>query len=395
MRALDGLRVVDFTNHAAGPYCAMLLGLLGAEVIRIESRARLDIQRRPHPVYGRLDVPNFDYLGTHKKSVTLHLKKPEARTLALDLVRISDVVLENFRPGVMARLGLSWQDLSERNPALVMMSLSAYGQAGPDAARPGYAPVFAAEGGLGHLTGYPDGPPGEIRNLMDHQAGLTAAYTVLSLLEARDRTGRGGHVDLAAREVATMLVGESVVAALVEGGAPRMGNDHEVWAPHGVYPAAGEDRWVTVVVRSDADWRCLVDLMDRPSWCLDRYAARAERHQDRRSIDEHLAGWTRDQDAVALVRRLQQVGIAADLSMTAADIVQDEHLRTRGAVTTLCHPEHGERVTVGSPWRFRHGDADFREWSPALGEHNREVFCGLLGVPEEQFELWIREEVIF
>lgn len=395
MRPLDGIRVVDFTSHAAGPYCAMLLGLLGAEVVRIESNARLDIQRRPHPVYGRLNVPNFDYLGTHKKSITLNLKKPEARRLATELVRVSDVVVENYRSGVMTRLGLGWDDLSAVNPNLVMMSLSAYGSTGPDARRPGYAPIFAAEGGLGYLTGYPDGAPGEIRNLMDHQAGLTAAYTVMSLLEAHDRTGQGGWIDLAAREVATMLVGESVVTALVEGETPRVGTGHEVWAPHGVYPAAGDDRWVAVAITGDDTWARLVRIMGSPAWCLPAHGTEAGRRADRAAIDEQLAGWTRGRKAEDLVELLQNAGIPADLSMTAEDIVRDDHLRSRGVVTTLTHPEHGDRTTIGSPWLFQDADATFRSWSPALGEHNEEIIRGLLGVDEEQYQAWVDDEVIF
>lgn len=395
MRPLEGIRIVDFTNHAAGPYCAMLMGLLGAEVIRIESHARLDIQRRPHPVYGRVDVPNFDYLGTHKKSITLDLKKSQAQTIVTDLVRVSDVVLENFRPRVMDRLGLGWDRLIVVNPRLVMLSLSAYGSQGPYSGRPGYAPIFAAEGGLGFLTGYPDGPPGEIRNLMDHQAGLTGAFTVLSLLEARDQTGKGGWIDLAAREVAMMLVGESIVETILGGQSRRMGNGHECWVPHGVYPAKGDDAWVAISVRNDEEWRGMVEAMGSPSWCQEDFSTEEHRRRNRDAIDARVWEWTSGHQAGALVSRLQAHGVSADRSMTASDLLADEHLRSRGSITTLEHPVHGERVTVGSPWRFRHSDSDFRDWSPELGEHNKEVMQGLLGMPDETFERLVEDGVIY
>ena len=241
-KPLEGIRVADFTNMAAGPYAALMLGLLGADVIRVESQARLDIGRRPHPLYGRFDIPNFDHLAGHKRSITLNLKDERAVQLARELVAASDVAIENFRPGVMGRLGLGWEQLREVNPRLVMVSLSAYGQHGPDSHRPGYAPIFAAEGGLGYMTGYPDGVPGEIRNPMDHEAGLIAALLSLAMLEQRERSGAGAYADLAAREVAAMLIGESIVQTFADGDAPRLGSGHEQWAPHGIYPASRRGR---------------------------------------------------------------------------------------------------------------------------------------------------------
>ncbi|MYE47655.1 MAG: hypothetical protein F4X25_13105, partial [Chloroflexi bacterium] len=206
-KPLAGIRVADFTNMAAGPYATLMLALLGADVIKIESQARLDIGRRPHPLYGRFDVPNFDHLAGHKRSITLNLKEERAAQLARELVAACDVAIENFRPGVMGRLGLGWDDLKAVNPRLVMVSLSAYGQHGPDSHRPGYAPIFAAEGGLGYMTGYPDGAPGEIRNQMDHEAGLIAALLSLALLEQRKRTGTRANAAHPARPVPRQLGG--------------------------------------------------------------------------------------------------------------------------------------------------------------------------------------------
>lgn len=394
MLPLEGVRVTDFTNHAAGPYCTMLLGLLGAEVIRIESRERLDIQRRPHPVYGRFDVPNFDYLAGGKRSVTLNLKTEQGTALAKELVAVSNVVVENFRPGVMKRLGLDWASVEQINPTAVMVSISAYGQTGPESTRPGYAPVFAAEGGLGFLTGYADGSPSEIRNLMDHQTGMTAALAAVSMLQDMEESGKGSYADIAAREVATMLVGETVIKSLVEGFSGRIGNGHEVWFPHGVYAVAGEDRWIALAVRSDLEWRALVNAMGTPSWCtLDLNTADGRRARAA-EIEDRIAQWFRFQLAEDVVQELQHHGLCVELCMSAQDILNDPHLRQRDVITSLEHPVYGRRITVGAPWRFQDASVKYDAWSPDLGQHNEEVFCGLLGHSQADFEIWVEKGII-
>jgi crotonobetainyl-CoA:carnitine CoA-transferase CaiB-like acyl-CoA transferase len=393
-RPLAGVRVVDYTAYASGPYCTLMLALLGAEVIRVESSTRLDLNRRPHPVYGRLDVPPFDHLSGHKKSITLNLKVPRAAELARELMAVSDIVIENYRPGVMDRLGLGWETVHARNPRTVMVSISAYGQRGPDSRRPGYAPIFAAEGGLGSLIGYPDGPPAEVRNQMDHQAGLVAAYVAVSLLEARELTGVGRHGDVAARDVAAMLIGESIVEARATGSARRIGNEHELHCPHGVYPAAGEDRWVAIVVRSDTEWARLVALIGDPALESHELGTADGRRERREELEARLAAWTSGQDAPALAGRLQEAGVCAEVSMTARDIVEDEHLWARGGLVRLEHPEHGERPTVQAPWRFEGADVGYTTWSPPLGEHNEEVICDLLGHDRTELRAWIEEGAV-
>jgi len=177
-KPLDGVRICDFTLHAAGPYGTQYLSLLGAECIKIESRMRLDIHRRPHPVYGRLEAAEFDQGNGNKLAIELNLRSAKGVALAKRLVALSEVVTENFRPGVIRRLGLDYEVLKPLRPGLVMASVSASGQTGPEWADPGYAPIFAAVGGLGHLTGYADGPPVELRNMMDNVTGLTMACAV-------------------------------------------------------------------------------------------------------------------------------------------------------------------------------------------------------------------------
>ncbi len=172
---LAGIRVADFSVHAAGPFAGLMLAEMGAQVIKIESSARLDITRRPHAMYGK-PPSSFEQINANKLSVCLNLKEPRAVELALELVSVSELVLENFRPGVLSRLGLGYEAMREVRPDIILVSLSSNGQTGPESNYAGYAPMFSALGGLGHLTGYADGPPVELRHAMDHTGGMLAAF---------------------------------------------------------------------------------------------------------------------------------------------------------------------------------------------------------------------------
>ena len=205
----------------------------------------------------------------------------------------------------------------------------------------------------------------------------------------------GAYGDLAAREVATMMVGESVVQALKQGEAARVGNSHEIWVPHGVYPTRGDDRWIALAIRTDEEWLRLVDLMGGPEWCDSELTSGHARRERRDEIDAGVAAWTSRHDDFQLVEMLQGASLSANRSMRAADLLEDEHLLKRETITQLTHPVHGGRMTVGAPWRFKNADVRFREWSKSLGADNEEVICGLLGISESQYAEWIRDEVIY
>ena len=192
VKPLTRLRIVDFTVHAAGPFCTHMLSQLGAECIKIESSLRPDIFRKPHAVYGRMGPASFDQVASNKLSVRINLKDAKGVALAKRLVEISDVACESFRPGVMDRLGLGYATLSAIRQSLVMVSVSSSGQFGPDAHFAGYAPLFGAWGALGYLTGYADGPPVEMRHVMDHSVGMNAAMATLAAVYRQRRTGEIG-----------------------------------------------------------------------------------------------------------------------------------------------------------------------------------------------------------
>src|SRR6516165_1895650 len=231
MKPLSGIRIADFTVHNAGPFCTNLLSQLGAEVMKIESAMRPDAFRKPHPVYGRMGPATFDQVSSTKLSVRVNLKKPEGIALAKRIVGISDVAAESFRPGVIGRLGLGYEALRAVKADIIMLSVSSCGQEGPDSHFAGYAPLFGAWGGLSDLTGYPDGPPVEMRHVMDHTVGMNAAVAVMAALMQRCATGKGAHVDVAAREVASSLAGEALLLAAAGGVPRRMGNAQEGRVP--------------------------------------------------------------------------------------------------------------------------------------------------------------------
>jgi benzylsuccinate CoA-transferase BbsF subunit len=394
---LAGLRLLDFTLHAAGPFCTQMLTMLGAECIKIETAGRPDIFRKPHPVYGRMESATFDQVNAGKQSIRLNLKHPTGIALARRLVAVSDIVAESFRPGVMKRLGLDYETLAALRPGLVMVSVSAAGQSGPDSRHAGYAPLFGAAGGLGHLTGYPDGPPVEIRHVMDHSTGLTATAAVLAACYRRKRTGQGQHVDVAATDVAMSFVGEALLQAAFTSVQPaRRGNEMPGWSPHNVYRCQGEERWIAIAVRSDAHWRGLCERArhDQQSWVADpRYATSEGRWQHRGALDQALSAWTAGQDRDALAADLQAAGVPAFASCTSADVAASPHLRARGAITELA--DHPGRAVVGPPWRFAATPARLDRGTPALGGHVDEVFGGLLGLPIDEIRQLQQDEVIW
>lgn len=397
MKPLAGVRIADFTNHAAGPFCTHMLAQLGAECIKIESEMRPDIFRRPHPVYGRLEAASFDQVASNKLSARINLKRPEGGDLARRLVALCDVAAESFRPGVMARLGLGYEQLRTVRPDIVMVSVSSSGQRGPESSVAGYAPLFGAWGGLGYLTGYEDGPPVEMRHVMDHSVGMNAAMATVAALVRRGRTGYGEHVDVSARDVASSLAGAALLEAASGGRPRRIGNDHPRAAPHGVYPTNQPDRWLTIAVMSQAHWRGLLDVMRRPDLARDaRFGDQTARYAHRRELDAEIVRWTSALDPDGVVQRLQDAGVPAHLSWTVADIVADAHLRARRSIVQVPDPNGGSRAAVAVPARFsKTFEVGIERTTPALGQDEDYVFGDLLGLSAQQRRALEEAQVIY
>jgi len=383
---LAGVRIADFTIHAAGPFATHVLSQLGAECIKIESKTRPDAFRKPHAVYGRMTAATFDQVSANKLSVRLNLKKPEAVELAKRIVAVSDVAAESFRPGVMTRLGLDFNELCKVKPDLVMLSLSSSGQNGPDSHFAGYAPLFGAWGGLGWMTGYSDGPPVEMRHVMDHSAGLHAVVAMVAALHQRRRTGQAQYIDLAAREVASAMIGDALVEASLGIEPVRPGNGDLAMAPHGVYATAQPDRWLTVAVRDDAEWRALLGVLGQDDVAADpRFASVQTRRQHQQELDALMTQWLAPCNADETAVRLQQAGVCAHVSWNMQDIADDAHLRARGSVTDVSGPNIPKRAVVGAPAQFsKTQDVGIRRLTPALGQDEDYVFGELLGLSSSQ-----------
>lgn len=397
MKPLSRIRIADFTVHNAGPFCTHLLSQLGAEVIKVESAMRPDAFRKPHPVYGRMGPATFDQVASTKLSVRVNLKKPAGIDLAKRLVAVSDVAAESFRPGVMDRLGLGYEALKAVRPDIVVLAVSSSGQSGPDSHFAGYAPLFGAWGGLGEMTGYADGPPVEMRHVMDHTVGMNAAVALMAALHRRRATGQGGLVDVSAREVASSLLGEALLLAAAGGEPHRTGNDHPRMAPHGVYPAMGEDRWLSLAIGTDEGWRRLCEIIGATELATDaRFATAEARHAHQRDLDEIVARWTSTVDANVAAERLQSAGIAAHASWTTPEIAADPHLRERNAIVEVQEPDGKTRAAVGVPMRLsKGGEIGIHSGTPKLGEHEDYVYGELLGLSRSERDVLEADEVIY
>lgn len=400
---LAGIRVLDFGAAYAGPYVTLLLEFLGAEVIKIESRRRPDLVRSPDALLtsdptsalrsgaGAESAPDilersvmFHDMNLGKLSVAIDLSRPEGVDAARRLAAMADVVVENFSPGVMDRLGLGYEALREARPDLVMISMSAAGATGPESDSLGFATVFNAEGGLTHLTGYPDGRPAESRDSVDLRVGATAAFAALAALLHRQATGQGQHVDLSAREAVTSEIGDELMDYTLNGRVPnRRGNRDPMFVPHSAYRCAGEDKWIAIAVASDAEWEALCVVAGRPAWAADpRFATALERAKHEDELDALIESWTRHHSQEDLTTLLQQAGVAAAPTLSTEQMFRDPHLRARGVFARVDHAVLGRRDVVGPPWQLSGTPAAVHGPAPLLGEHTAAVLGRLLGLDE-------------
>lgn len=402
-RPLEGIRVVDFGWILAVPHATAWLGALGAEVIRVESRARLDLVRvlpgtAADGQIGLNRSGGFNGISYSKKSLTLNLATPRGCELARALVEKADVVTENFTPGVMARLGLDYASLSALKQDLIMLSGSPLGQTGPHRGATGWGPNTQSFAGLPFLTGYRGGPPVGLGGFYpDFMIGVTMAFALMAALHQRARTGEGQYVEFAMAETVASMIPDALLDYAWNGREPeRKGNRHPSMAPHGVYPARGEDSWVAVAVRSDDEWLALCRVLGADAWTRDaefRQLAGRLRRQD--ELDAGLAAWTRERTHLEAMQALQAAGVPAAPCLDALELVQDPQLRARGFMVEIDHPEVGRRTVAGIPGRYGAMPAYHYGPAPCIGEHSREVLCGLLGLSGAEVDELVEKKVVF
>jgi crotonobetainyl-CoA:carnitine CoA-transferase CaiB-like acyl-CoA transferase len=386
-RALEGIRILDFTWAAAGPYGTCLLALLGAEVIKVESTRRPDPARRGFLAdYGGINrSPNFNELNLAKRSFQVDLSRPEGLALAHRLADHVDVVIDNFRPGVMARFGLDAESLLASHPGLIVISSSANGATGPEAMAAGLASIFAATGGLSEQTGYVDGPPTEIGESTDYRSGAALAVAALAALLHRAQTGEGQHIDLASREVVAASSPDALIAQqLAVPWEIRVGNGHRHYAPHDVYPAAGDDDWVAVAISDNGEWAALCSVIERSEW-VERYPTAATRRAARSEIDEAITAWTSQRGSRMAFVTLQAAGVPAMAVMTNETLAADPHVAARGVFLDIEHPEIGQTRVMRQPWLFSDLPVDIRH-GPLMGQDNDKILDTILALSANERE---------
>ena len=398
---LAGVRIVDFTWAWAGPQATLLLGMLGAEIIKIESQARLDHTRLRSLMSGpTLASPDhsviFAELNVNKLSLTLNLTHAEAIDIVKRLVQISDVVAENMRPGVLDRLGLGYDALRAVKPDIIMLSSSAVGSTGPERKYVGYAPTFAALGGIAHISGPPEGPPSPLSGAIDLRVGTTSAFAILAALYHRARTGQGQFIDLSSTETISAMIGDTFMEYAMNRRSPgRAGNRDRMMAPHNCYPCAADDRWVTIVVATDDEWRALCTAIADPRLEDERFGDGYGRHLHQEELEQIIAEWTATRSSEEITRSLQAVGVAAMPAHDGNSLVVDPQLRERGLMEWVEHPASGRRFMCGPPWRLSKTPAGIRQPAPLLGQHNHYVLHDLLGMSEEEIRRLVDAEVVY
>lgn len=391
---LAGIRIVDFSWAIVGNTATKLLGDFGADVFKIEAWSRISMER------ARDIVPNEDptspdnkqwyaQIATSKKSVTPELKDPRGRKFIEDLVRESDVVVENFSPGTITRMGFGYEKLRELNPRIILASGSIFGQSGPDSHFPGVDATGAARSGRIAASGYPDGRqllPGSTYG--DSVLPFYICAGILGALDRREKTGEGCWIDGAMVEVQVQQMWP-LLADVLAGKEQnfRTGNRHPYAAPHNIYPAAGDDRWIAIEVWTDEEWRSLCATIGRDELADDpRFATLADRKANEDALDAAIDAWTSTREPDAAMQELQAAGVAAGTVRTTGEVVDlDPQLKHRGFLQQVPHPVLGNFLTQRTPIELSEGGQQMTH-APLLGQHNRSVAASVLGMDKAAFD---------
>jgi len=399
---LEGIRALVLTQAWSGTYCTYLLALAGVEVVQIEARRRLDPWRggyeAPIPA-GLADIATaqhgwncngrYNAVSSSKRGITLDLGTPEGKEIFKRLVPEFDIVAENFSPRVMDNLGLGYSELSRLRDDVIMCSISAYGASGRYKDYIGNGGTMEPSSGMSSLFGYQDGPPLNSGNMYpDPVAGVTAFAAILTALFHRIRTGAGQHIDVSMQEANLSFVGDAALEFLKTSQVrPRMGNRHQAFAPHGIYPAAGEDQWIAIAAESEVEWQALAHAAGHPEWLeKPEFFGVAKRKQHEDQLDSALGRWTAGQPRDELVTLLQSVGVIAAPVLTTTDIAVDAELARREFVVDITHPEAGTHRQTAAPFRFSRAYAGHRGPAPTLGQHSAQVLEEYLGVTRAEYE---------
>lgn len=381
---LSGIRIIDLSHYWAGPYATVQLAGWGAEVIKVESIQRVDGYRGSAAATGEHaweKGPTYNFINMMKKDITLDLTRDDGKKALKELVRISDVVLENFSARVMGNLGLGYDDLRPINPSLIMVSMPGFGNDGPWRNFTGFAFNLEQLSGIAHHTGFADGPPCNIGAAADPIMGMHGAFAVFAALEHRRVTGQGQFVDLAHLESLTAFAGPSLLTYQLTGRVTmRAGNDEPLAAPHDFYPCQGKDKWVGISVRTEEEWHRFANAIGRPEWVNDaRFANTLSRYRNREALGAHIAAWTSQRTQVEAMEALQSAGVAAGAAFDAVHLIKDPHLEARAFNQWLERDLIGRQPYPGLPFHVQGEPVPWKRPAPMLGEHNEYALRELLG----------------
>jgi len=379
--ALEGLRVLDLTRILAGPLCGQILGDMGADVIKVEPPGTGDDTRTWGPPFAGGESAYFLGLNRNKRSVTLNMAVKEGQEILSALLKRSDVVIENFKLGTLEKWGFGNDWLEQNAPRLIRCSITGYGSSGPDKALPGYDFILQAESGLMSICGEPEGTPTKYGvAIVDVVTGLYACNSILAALAARNRTGRGQHVEVCLYDSGISMLINVASNYLVSGkDARRFGNGHPNVVPYTTYSTA--DGMIAIAVGNDGQFARFSETVGHPEWAGDaRFAKNPGRVTNREALDSLIGAALKAERTAAWIGKLRAVGVPCGPINSVAEALSDPHTLAREMVRTVNHPAAGELKLVGIPFRMNGTPAAVRRPPPLLGEHTDEVLGAELGV---------------
>jgi crotonobetainyl-CoA:carnitine CoA-transferase CaiB-like acyl-CoA transferase len=398
-RVLSGILVLDFGRVVAGPHTAQLMCDMGAEVLKIERPRYGDDTRMDPFIYEEGLSAAFMQQNWGKKSLSIDLRHEGSKPIIERLVQRADVIIENFRPGVMDKMGFGYERLREINPRIVLCSVSAYGQDGPYAKRSGYGPIAEAVAAIPELSGETDGPPmPTVVPIADNMASALALGAVCAALYSRERTGHGEHVDIALLDAAFQMHDMAIQQYLASGGEVQMtrrGLRDVTWVPWGFFEAA--DGWIVIMAGNESIWRILATTMGREDMLEDvRYADFEARSEHRDEVYGVVEAWVASfASAAEIVDRLAEVGVPCERVNDVAHAVEHPQIKARNMLVDMTHPRLGPMKVVNSGIKFAHSSADIHGLPPDLGEHNREILVDMLGYTPEDVDQLHEDGVLY
>jgi crotonobetainyl-CoA:carnitine CoA-transferase CaiB-like acyl-CoA transferase len=395
MRPLDGIRVVDLTRVLSGPYCTMQLGDLGAEVIKVERPGEGDDTRAFAPPFQGDQAAYFLSVNRNKKSITLDMKSERGKEVLWRLIEVSDVVVENFRPGAMDRLGLGYEAVKARRPAMVYCSISGFGDTGIQKDRPGYDVIVQGEAGIMDITGPRDGAPYKVGvAVADLVSGLNASQGILAALYSRQSTGLGQHVRISMYEAVAALLTFNASIFYATGNSPRRrGNEHPTIVPYETFEAA--DGWINLGVANDDLWQRFCAAAERQDLKTDaRFARASDRVRNRDVLVPLVKTIIKQRTRDEWLKRLDKAGVPSGAIRTVGEVCESKVLEARGMVAEMQHPSAGLVKGIKSAMHLSETPLDAYAPPPRLGEHTREILTGILGYSASEFDRLARDKVV-